>query len=324
MSEPYYFGDDDLVLLEAAKALLQKTVASGDLRPAEVVSVAKLQHVLSRLPNVTSGLDVSVSVTSGRRTFGEIETWHSWRVEFGEETLSISSGGVYVGPNGSDSFTTMSWAAVAGIPAELNDYLPTLRMVPDVQSFPDAVAGINFASGSYGVEVSDDDNPLLEEDQEEDDEDGERPDNRESEDDADEGAHEPLIVTPRMSFKPDYGLQLLNSGVGRDVDQFFHNFRLYSLAVLGFGQYSTVVDFPLDGELYALSVDFNQQHLEQILAAAPPEIAEHIRGKLSQDPASCRTINFTGEVAFGLRARLGQVETAQNERFVPLIVQEIL
>jgi hypothetical protein len=57
MSERYHFDDDDLVLLEAAKALLQKTVASGNLRPAEVVSVAKLQHVLSRLPKATSGLE---------------------------------------------------------------------------------------------------------------------------------------------------------------------------------------------------------------------------------------------------------------------------
>jgi hypothetical protein len=74
-----------------------------------------------------------------------------------------------------------------------------------------------------------------------------------------------------VSFKPDYGLQLTNAGISRDVDHFFYDFRLYSLSVLGNGQYSTFVNFPSDGK-YALSLDLNQQQLEQILAAAPPEI----------------------------------------------------
>jgi len=95
MSEKYQFDANDRVLLEAARAMLEKAVASGKLRAAEVVSVAKSQHVLSRLPKVTSGLDVTVSVKSPRRKFGEIETWHSWEVAVGEGTLSLSSGGVY-------------------------------------------------------------------------------------------------------------------------------------------------------------------------------------------------------------------------------------
>ncbi len=42
-----------------------------------------------------------------------------------------------------------------------------------------------------------------------------------------------------MSFKPDYGLRQMNDGVSREVDQFFYDFRLWSLTVLGRGQYST-------------------------------------------------------------------------------------
>jgi hypothetical protein len=126
-----------------------------------------------------------------------------------------------------------------------------------------------------------------------------------------------------VSFKPDYGLQLTNSGIGRNIDQFFHNFRLYSLSVLGHGQYSTMVDFPSAGE-YALSLDFNQQQLEQILAAAPPEIAHLLRTKLLQDPTTCRTIDFPGEITFAVRARLGSVQTTSRESFVPFIAQEIL
>jgi hypothetical protein len=47
------------------------------------------------------------------------------------------------------------------------DHLEDLWMVPDVASFPDAVAAINFASAKYKIDVTDSDNPLLQEDENE-------------------------------------------------------------------------------------------------------------------------------------------------------------
>ena len=127
-----------------------------------------------------------------------------------------------------------------------------------------------------------------------------------------------------MGYKPDYGLQLMNSGVGGEVDHFFHDFRLYSLTVLGRGQYSTMVDFPSEGEVCALSLDFGQRQLEQILSKASLELSGFIRDQISRDPSSPRTIDFDGEVAFGVRARLGQLQVIQRESFVPLVAQDIL
>jgi hypothetical protein len=127
-----------------------------------------------------------------------------------------------------------------------------------------------------------------------------------------------------MGYKPDYGLQLMNSGVGGDVDHSFHDFRLYSLTVLGPGQYSTMVDFPWEGEVCALSLDFSQRQLEQILSKASPELSGFVRDQVSRDPSSPRTIDFDGEVAFAVRARLGQLQVIQRESFVPLVAQAIL
>ncbi len=127
-----------------------------------------------------------------------------------------------------------------------------------------------------------------------------------------------------MSFKPDYGLRLKNDGVSRDVDQIFFDFRLYSLTVLGRGQYSTGVEIPLVGELHALSLDFNQEQLEQILSKAPPQIAVYLRQEISRNPVTPRRIDFEGEVVFGVRARLGELQAAQRESFIPLVAQEIL
>ena len=125
-----------------------------------------------------------------------------------------------------------------------------------------------------------------------------------------------------MSFKPDYGLRLMRDGIS--VDQYFYDFRLYSLSVLGRGQFSTMVEIPHAGELHALSLDFNQKQLEQILSKAPPRLTAFLRAELERDPASPRTIDFEGEVSFGVRTRLGQLQKVQRESFVPLVAQEIL
>lgn len=127
-----------------------------------------------------------------------------------------------------------------------------------------------------------------------------------------------------MSFKPDYGLRLLRDGISGDVDHFFYDFRLFSLTVLARGQYSTMVEQPYGGELHALSLDFDQRRLEQILAKATPQLAAFIRAELARDPASARTIDFEGEVAFGVRTRLGHLQKVQRESFVPFVAQEIL
>jgi len=127
-----------------------------------------------------------------------------------------------------------------------------------------------------------------------------------------------------MSFKPDYGLRQMNDGISRDVDQNFYDFRLYSLTVLGRGQYSTMVDIPFAGELHALSLDFNQKQLDQILSKASPQIASFIRKELTRDPSTPRTLDFEGEVVFGVRARIGELQKVQRESFVPLVAQEII
>ena len=127
-----------------------------------------------------------------------------------------------------------------------------------------------------------------------------------------------------MSFKPDYGLRLLQSGCAPDTDHIFYDFRLFSLAVLGEGQFSTMVEVPSEGEVLALSLDFNWEQLKKILSKAEPKIQETILKELFRDSSSRRRIDFDGEVSFGVRARIGEPIQVKKETFVPLIAQEIL
>jgi hypothetical protein len=116
----------------------------------------------------------------------------------------------------------------------------------------------------------------------------------------------------------------MSDGISPEVDHFFHDFRLFSLSVLGRDRYSTMVDLPYDGEVYALSVDFNGAQLNTILSKAPIQTAAVIRSELARDPATPRTLELAAEVSFGIRARLGLLQKVAREIFVPLICQEIL
>jgi len=127
-----------------------------------------------------------------------------------------------------------------------------------------------------------------------------------------------------MTYKPDYGLRLLNDGCSPEVDHFFYDFRLYSLSILGGGRYSTMVEMPYQGELHALSLDFDQQQLERILSAASPKVRSLIQTELEADPISQRNIDIDEFVTFAVRARLGKVQKVERETFVPLVAQAIL
>jgi hypothetical protein len=127
-----------------------------------------------------------------------------------------------------------------------------------------------------------------------------------------------------MRVKPDYRLRLLKDGVAPGTDLFFYDFHLFSISVLGGGNYSTTVNTRYDGQMHALSLDFNQRQLEEILARADLSLAASIRAELSQDAVSIRSIDLNACVTFAVRARSGRLQTAEKEQFIPLITQEIL
>ena len=127
-----------------------------------------------------------------------------------------------------------------------------------------------------------------------------------------------------MSFKPDYGLRLIREGYSQQVDLNFYDFRLFNIDVLGRGQYSTMNELPYKGQLHALSLDFNQTHLDQILLKATPQIRQYVENEIFNDPDTARTIDFEGEITIGVRVRLGQIQKVARASFAPLVVQEIL
>jgi len=164
LSNRYVLNSRDRRLVKTATKLLTNLIQSGRLSPAQLVSVAKILHVYSRVPDVIDELDIQVSITTPRRWFDDIETYYWWDVKVRDSALSISGGGhFYRKSSGGDTFSVMDWTATPGEEAEYVDYASDLRIVPDVQTFEEAVKGLDFSERLVGISVDDPDNEWLDE-----------------------------------------------------------------------------------------------------------------------------------------------------------------
>jgi hypothetical protein len=77
-----------------------------------MVTVAKLQPVLSILPRVTQNVTAFASACCPRDTFADIETFHWWDFSSEDSRLRTSSGGHFYDPRtGGDTFATVIWEA---------------------------------------------------------------------------------------------------------------------------------------------------------------------------------------------------------------------
>jgi hypothetical protein len=165
MSELYSLDNTDQNVVLAAELLLRKLAASRTIRPAQLVTVAKLQHVLSVLPQVTNGVIASVSIAN-QMQFNTLSTTFIWQLSVEEDRISVSCGyNEYDPAIGGDYCETMRWSARQGKRTEYNDLWDERWMVPDLGYYPDNDIDIDFASGEYSVTVEDDDNPRLEPDE---------------------------------------------------------------------------------------------------------------------------------------------------------------
>lgn len=163
MSETYKHNTRDQALVASALKLLRKVALAKITKPGQLKTVASLAHILTKFPEVPDCGFISLMVNSPSHKFGEISTFHYWEVKVDGKTLTLSSGGNFSRPGIADSFTSMTWDASPNASPDFYDYRESLRMVPDVKSFPEGIEGISFSEGGYSLEMYDDENPDVEE-----------------------------------------------------------------------------------------------------------------------------------------------------------------
>lgn len=126
---------------------------------------------------------------------------------------------------------------------------------------------------------------------------------------------------------PDFGLFLLGQGWTRDELYFFMDFTTDHISVVGPGKLSTMSVREFDGQLYAMSVDFDVQIFQKLLEIIPPRVADFIRANFGEEVGAVRvpfTIELPERITFGFQAKIGDMETsAAEEQFVPFVIQEV-
>jgi len=67
----------DQMVITAARQMLGMAIRSGLASSAQIISVARLLHVLERFPPVTDTGPLSVTLMAPKKRYGETET-HFW------------------------------------------------------------------------------------------------------------------------------------------------------------------------------------------------------------------------------------------------------
>jgi hypothetical protein len=91
-------------------------------------------------------------------------------------------------------------------------------------------------------------------------------------------------------------------GHARNVNHNCYEYRLFSLIVLGAGQFSTKVEQLIARQIHPPSPAFAEQQLEPILSRTSPQLSAFLRNEIARDPSMPRTVDFEGKVAFSVRA----------------------
>lgn len=162
--DAYVLAADDRRVLAALQGMLGRLSRSALPSPAQLITVAKAMHVLQRVPEASAEHTLSVLVTGPRRKFGQHEIYHWWQLEIQGRYIAIQAGGHFWRPEtGGDSFLAFCWSASPGEESSSQDFLHNLRIVDDAAPFAIEVNAVDFGEDGYTLEVTDENNPALDE-----------------------------------------------------------------------------------------------------------------------------------------------------------------
>jgi hypothetical protein len=126
-----------------------------------------------------------------------------------------------------------------------------------------------------------------------------------------------------MSFAPDFGLRLVRDGASPEMDIQLVPFTLDRISVVDKELFTTISNLVFDGEPHAVSLDFDGEILQVIKQLCPPKTARLIENELQNRFTQGHTLMLPRPLALAVTARLGEVQSAQFEDFLPLVVQSV-
>jgi hypothetical protein len=248
----YAFNAKQDTIVDAAQRLFWKIAASALVdTPSKTIVVGKLFRVFQNLPKITLDEHLSLSLVGPRRKYGEHEIWHYWDIGLNEEGyLKISSAGHFYRPQtGGDSFTSMTWEVTPGREPELANYLHSLSIVDDADTFENEVEAMDFESGGYKLSVEDQSLEGLEaEDEENNMEEGNNMDEDNNADEATDAAV-PWVLLPCDEADRRLAARIDHSEVDKREEQFAYGAEVCDFCKCNLGKRGLFVDGKVRNEI---------------------------------------------------------------------------
>ena len=243
----YCLNERDRTLVQRAAVLLERTVVSGLATPAQLVSIGKALHVLTRMPKTSNAQHLTIDLASPPHLSVDTQTSFTWSVEVQGQVVLIGSGGYFQrGIAGGDSFTTIMWEATPGEEATFTDFSGFHGIVPDLESFTTELPTVEDLQSGYKLDVLDSKNPLLEETAEGEGDILEAPQTEIAEDEA-EGAE--WVISPQDAVEQVLARQVKPAEVDAREPQFAYGVDECGLCGSELSKSGLMVDGRLKGSL---------------------------------------------------------------------------
>ena len=126
-----------------------------------------------------------------------------------------------------------------------------------------------------------------------------------------------------MENELDYGKAMSQMGLTAETPVSFSPFTLVHISLLGNDTFTTAVEFPIDGVVHVMSVDFSADMFGRMLAvSASDELAQSVFAWLEAPTGA--SIVLPEPLEFDVVLTLGEPLVEDGEETIPMIVRNVL
>jgi hypothetical protein len=124
-------------------------------------------------------------------------------------------------------------------------------------------------------------------------------------------------------FRPDFGKYLVEQCLRRDVTHTFYDVSINHISIVDVNLFSVSFYKGSCGKEYAVTLDFDEHYLWEIMKLAPKSVLDEFSDALKRVVSKPCSIEFTTSFQVCVDAILGEPQRGQFEMFVPFNVKRV-
>lgn len=130
-----------------------------------------------------------------------------------------------------------------------------------------------------------------------------------------------LLMPDLRDFMDDYGLHAKKAGITKDIELVFIGYYLQEIIKVSEEVFTATSHHKEDDRDFCVSFDYSSDILKDIIIGIPEEYAAELKEGLQNQPFQFRV---DAKISISCRGRLGDMTTGAFEKFVPVLVDEII